>query len=137
MKIYFLYHEVHVTPECFDVKGIGAYTSADSMSSAMERLKTLPGFCVHPTGFRVFVSSLTNGPASGTSTFVLYHVPDPNDEQCGLENVRVVGLFASREEAESVAARLRTFPQYSDPFGTFDVVESVLDHTDWSSGFGV
>lgn len=48
MKSVFLVLHLHMLDECEDVKTIGIYRTREAALSAVERLKTQPGFEDHP-----------------------------------------------------------------------------------------
>lgn len=66
------------------------------------------------------------------SVFVLQHVHAVAD---GDEDVKLIGVYSSRENADAAAARLRDQPGFADAPDGFHVDEYRLDQDHWAEGF--
>lgn len=74
--------------------------------------------------------------------FVVQHVRAENDS----EDVKMIGVYSSREEAEAAVERKRKFsgfsdfprivdPMKDDDLSGFYINEMILNHDYWSEGF--
>lgn len=68
------------------------------------------------------------------SVFVLQHVHSQID---GIEDVKFIGVYSSREKAESAVARLRCLPGFSDAPDGFHIDEYRVDQDQWAEGYVV
>ncbi len=68
------------------------------------------------------------------SVFVLQHVHVQED---GVEDVKFIGVYSSRENAEAAVARLGRLPGFSDAPGGFHVDEYRVDQDQWVEGYVV
>lgn len=69
-----------------------------------------------------------------TSVFVLQHVHARED---GVEDVKLIGVYSSREEADAAVARLGRLPGFSDDPDGFHVDEYRVDQDHWVEGYEV
>jgi hypothetical protein len=78
-----------------------------------------------------------------TSVFILQHC---RTDEAGNDNVKMIGAYTSRTEAESAVARLRTVPGFSDhpaildprkdeETSGFTIDEYALNKDHWTEGF--
>ena len=68
------------------------------------------------------------------SVFVLQHVHSRED---GVEDVKFIGVYSSREKAQSAVTRLGGLPGFADaPFG-FHIDEYRVDQDQWAEGYVV
>ena len=65
------------------------------------------------------------------SVFVVQHVHSRGDG----EDVKLVGVYSSREMAEAAVARLGLQPGFCDSMDGFSVDEDRLDQDQWAEGF--
>jgi hypothetical protein len=68
------------------------------------------------------------------SVFVLQHVHARED---GIEDVKFIGVYSSREKADAAVARLDRLPGFSDAPGGFHVDEYRVDQDHWVQGYVV
>lgn len=68
------------------------------------------------------------------SVFVLQHAHSRED---GVEDVKFIGVYSSREKAEAAMARLCRLPGFSDAPEAFHVDEYRLDQDHWVEGYVV
>ena len=62
------------------------------------------------------------------SVFLLHHVHRmPNDD----EDVKLIGVYSSRETAEAAVARLADRPGFRDHVDEFEVDEYEIDKDNW------
>ena len=66
------------------------------------------------------------------NVYLLQHVHLLED---GAEDVKIVGLYSSRESAEAAITRLSRVAGFSDAPAGFHVDEYVLDHDQWVEGY--
>ncbi|HET6576403.1 MAG TPA: hypothetical protein VFG68_22580 [Fimbriiglobus sp.] len=66
------------------------------------------------------------------SVFVLQHVHSRED---GSEDVKIIGVYSSREKAESAVTRLRYRPGFSDAPDGFPIDEYRVDQDQWAEGY--
>jgi hypothetical protein len=68
------------------------------------------------------------------SVFVLQHVHARED---GVEDVKLIGVYSSREKAEAAVARLGRLPGFADAPDGFHVDEYRVDQDHWAEGYVV
>ena len=68
------------------------------------------------------------------SVFVLQHVHSRED---GVENVKFIGVYSSRENADKAVARLSCQPGFSDTPDGFHIDEYRVDQDHWVEGYVV
>ena len=68
------------------------------------------------------------------SVFVLQHVHARED---GVEDVKFIGVYSSREKADAAVARLGRLPGFSDAPDGFHVDEYRVDQDHWVEGYVV
>lgn len=68
------------------------------------------------------------------SVFVLQHV---HSREGGVEDVKFIGVYSSREKADSAAARLRRQPGFVDVPDGFSIDEYRIDQDHWVEGYVV
>jgi homoserine kinase type II len=68
------------------------------------------------------------------NVFVLQHV-HTGDE--GVEDVKFIGVYSSREKAEAAVRRLSAQPGFSDTADGFHIDEYQVDQDQWSEGYVV
>ena len=66
------------------------------------------------------------------SVFVLQHVHSRED---GGEDVKLIGVYSSRDKAEAAMARLRRLPGFADAPDGFHVDEYRVDQDHWAEGY--
>ena len=66
------------------------------------------------------------------SVFVLQHVHSRED---GVEDVKFIGVYSSRETADAAVSRLSLQPGFSESADGFSVDEYQLDQDQWAEGF--
>jgi hypothetical protein len=66
------------------------------------------------------------------SVFVLQHVHSGKD---GVEDVKFIGVYSSREKAEAAVARLGRCPGFLEAREGFHVDEYVIDQDHWVEGY--
>lgn len=66
------------------------------------------------------------------SVFVLQHVHSTGD---GVEDVKLIGVYSSREKAEAAVGRLGRAPGFSEEPAGFHVDEYHLDQDQWAEGY--
>jgi hypothetical protein len=64
--------------------------------------------------------------------FVLQHVHVIND---GEEDVKLIGVYSTRERAEQAVARLRSQPGFCDTPEGFSIDEYPVDQDHWTEGY--
>jgi hypothetical protein len=64
--------------------------------------------------------------------FVLQHVHELSD---GEEDVKMIGVYSTHEEAESAAVRSRKLPGFNDAADGFCIDRYVLDEDHWTEGY--
>ncbi|MBW3541790.1 MAG: hypothetical protein KY476_16100 [Planctomycetes bacterium] len=66
------------------------------------------------------------------SVFVLQHVHSRPD---GDEDVKLVGVYSSRQKADAAVARLSRMPGFADAPDGFHIDEYRLDRDQWAEGY--
>lgn len=66
------------------------------------------------------------------SVFVLQHVHSQED---GVEDVKFIGTYSSRENAQAAVARLARPPGFADVPDGFHIDEYRVDQDQWAEGF--
>ena len=67
-----------------------------------------------------------------TSVFVLQHVHSTED---GVEDVKFIGVYSSREKARGAAERLARAPGFSEAPEGFHIDEYLVDQDHWFEGY--
>ncbi len=67
-----------------------------------------------------------------SSVFVLQHVHSLED---GAEDVKFIGVYSSRQNADAVVARLSKLPGFSDAPDGFHIDEYRVDQDHWVEGY--
>jgi hypothetical protein len=67
-----------------------------------------------------------------TKVYVLQHVHTLEDEE---EDVKLIGVYSSRENAQAAIERLSQVPGFSDALGGFHIDEYQLDKDQWVEGY--
>ena len=65
-----------------------------------------------------------------TTAFVLQHVRPKEDD------VKLIGVYSSRENAQAAVSRLGRAPGFSDDPDGFHIDEYQMDQDHWTEGFG-
>ena len=68
------------------------------------------------------------------SVFVLQHVHSRED---GVEDVKFIGVYSSREKAQAAMARLGRLSGFADAPDGFHIDEYRLDQDQWAAGYVV
>jgi hypothetical protein len=68
------------------------------------------------------------------SVFVLQHVHSRGD---GVEDVKFIGVYSSKEKADAAVVRLSRLPGFSDAPDGFHVDEYRIDQDHWVEGYVV
>ena len=68
------------------------------------------------------------------SVFVLQHV---HSQANGVEDVKFIGVYSSREKADAAVARLGRLPGFSEAPDGFHVDEYRVDQDHWAEGYVV
>jgi hypothetical protein len=66
------------------------------------------------------------------SVFVLQHV---HGEPDGVEDVKFIGVYSSRDKADAAVARLGRLPGFSDAVEGFHIDEYRIDQDHWVEGY--
>jgi len=66
------------------------------------------------------------------SVFVLQHAHTQDD---GVEDVKFIGVYSSREKAQAAVARLSLHPGFADARDGFTVDEYTVDKDQWVEGY--
>jgi hypothetical protein len=66
------------------------------------------------------------------SVFVLQHVHARED---GVEDVKLIGVYSSREQARAAVARLGRLPGFADAPDGFHIDEYRVDQDHWAEGY--
>ena len=66
------------------------------------------------------------------SVFVPQHVHSRED---GVEDVKFIGVYSSREKAQAAAARLGRLPGFAEAPDGFHVDEYRVDQDQWAEGY--
>ena len=64
--------------------------------------------------------------------YVLQHVHESAD---GAEDVKLIGVYSSRENAQAAVARLCQAAGFSDEPAGFHIDEYGVDHDQWAEGY--
>ncbi len=67
-----------------------------------------------------------------TRVYVLQHVHSVDD---GAEDVKFIGVYSSRENAQVAIGRLSRAPGFSDAPGGFHIDEYQIDKDQWVEGY--
>jgi hypothetical protein len=67
-----------------------------------------------------------------TKVYVLQHVHSLDD---GGEDVKFVGVYSTRDNAQAAVARLRRAPGFSDAPDGFHIDEYQIDKDQWVEGY--
>jgi hypothetical protein len=67
-----------------------------------------------------------------TRVYVLQHVHSPEDDA---EDVKFIGVYSSRENAEAAIMRLGRAPGFSDSPAGFHIDEYQVDKDHWAEGY--
>lgn len=65
------------------------------------------------------------------TAFVVQHVHEFDDR----EDVKLIGVYSSRQRADDAVARLRAAPGFRDAPNAFSVAEYEVDADHWVEGF--
>jgi hypothetical protein len=66
------------------------------------------------------------------SVFVLQHVHTQED---GVEDIKFIGVYSSREQAQAAVARLGRLPGFVDTLDGFHIDEYRVDQDHWAEGY--
>jgi hypothetical protein len=66
------------------------------------------------------------------NVFVVQHVHSQED---GVEDVKLIGVYSSREKADAAVARLSRLPGFSEAPDGFSVDEYPVDQDHWVEGY--
>ncbi len=66
------------------------------------------------------------------SVFVLQHVHERED---GVEDVKFLGVYSSRENAQEAVARMGRLPGFADAPDGFQIDEYRVDQDHWVEGY--
>ena len=67
-----------------------------------------------------------------TRVYILQHVHAMED---GGEDVKLIGVYSSRETAQAAVARLSQVPGFRDDLGGFHIDEYPIDRDQWVAGY--
>lgn len=67
-----------------------------------------------------------------TTAFVVQHVHEHAD---GTEDVKFIGVYSSRANAEAAVARLREQAGFADTPDSFSIDEYPIDRDHWTEGY--
>ena len=65
--------------------------------------------------------------------YLLHHV---NDFEDGLEDIKLFGVFSTKEKARKVLNNHKILPGFRDRIKGFIIAEYILDKSEWNEGFG-
>ena len=68
------------------------------------------------------------------SVFVLQHMHTRGD---GVEDVKFIGVYSSREQAQAAVARLGRLPGFRDAPDGFHIDEYRVDQDHWAEGYAL
>ena len=68
------------------------------------------------------------------SVFVVQHVHSRED---GVEDVKFIGVYSSREKAQAAVARLGRLPGFAEAKDGFHIDEYRVDQDQWTEGYVV
>jgi hypothetical protein len=77
---------------------------------------------------------LTNGRPTMASVFVLQHVHERED---GVEDVKFIGVYSSREKAQEAVVRIGRLPGFADAPDGFHIDEYRVDQDNRVEGYVV
>jgi hypothetical protein len=66
------------------------------------------------------------------AVYIVWHTNTINDDQ---EDVKTIGVYSSREEAEKAVARLSKARGFSEHVDGFEISEYILNKDHWTDGF--
>lgn len=66
------------------------------------------------------------------TVFLVHHV---HEFENGSEDVKLIGVYASRADAEAALFRVRDQPGFRDHPGGFDISEILVGADHWTEGF--
>lgn len=155
-KVYVLYH-IHKfskeLSECFcghvDIKQIGIFDSKEICQNILEEYKKLEGFRENPNGFQIDgykIDSIYNTPinelidqyelkqSNAALLYLLYFVQEFDD---GHEDVKLLGVFSSEENAEKALAIIKDIPEIKHIKNQFEIHEDKIGRLAWTEGFFV
>lgn len=66
------------------------------------------------------------------TAFVVHHVHELGNDR---EDVKLIGVYSSREQAEAAVSRLRTSPGFCEAPHNFSIAEYEVDRDQWVEGF--
>jgi hypothetical protein len=66
------------------------------------------------------------------NVFVLQHVHSADGD---VEDVKLIGVYSSREKAQEAVARLGRAPGFSDAQDAFHIDEYRIDQDHWAEGY--
>jgi hypothetical protein len=64
--------------------------------------------------------------------FVLHHVHSVDNDE---EDVKLIGVYSSRENAQAAVARLSRAPGFCDALSGFHIDEYQIDNDQWVEGY--
>ena len=64
--------------------------------------------------------------------YVLQHT---HEMAGGTEDVKLIGVYSSREKAQAAIARLGSAPGFADAISGFQIDEYPIDRDHWSEGY--
>jgi hypothetical protein len=67
-----------------------------------------------------------------THVYIVQHVHETDD---GAEDVKLIGVYSSRETAEAATSRLSKEPGFRDDPSGFHIDEYQVDRDHWAEGF--
>jgi hypothetical protein len=67
-----------------------------------------------------------------TKVYVLQHVHSPDD---GVEDIKFIGVYSSRENAQAAIMRMSQAPGFSDAPTGFHIDEYQVDKDQWIEGY--
>ena len=67
-----------------------------------------------------------------TRVYVLQHL---HESDGGAEDVKLIGVYSSRENAQAAVARLRQAPGFRDAPAGFHIDEYGVDRDQWAEGY--
>lgn len=134
MIVYLLQHD-HCLPEgSHDSKLLGVFSSLYTCNSAIEEYKSKPGFLEQPNNFEVVECTVTEkkGQLNLIRVFVVQHEYEDSENY---EYIKLIGIFASSQEARRKVAAMRKTPPYDrTPLG-FSIDDYPLDKMYWLEGY--
>lgn len=70
--------------------------------------------------------------ATPESVFLVHHV---HEMPSGEEDVKLIGVYASQEDAEKAVARAKQWPGFKDHPEGFEISSCVVGRDHWTEGF--